>query len=85
MRVYDVDDKLWFNLLGRLGSCERGMELLHTRSNVFTTLSDPLIDHASGPRQQQQVYWASLSSTGLRLGRVGSTAGSSGVLSKPVR
>ena len=59
------------------------MELLHTRSNVFTTLSDPLIDHISG--RQQQVYWASLSSAGLRLGRVGSTAGSSGVLSKPVR
>ena len=84
MPVDYVDDKLWFDLLGRLGSCERSMELLHTRSNVFTTLSDPLIDHISG-RQQQQVYWASLSSTGLRLGRVGSTAGSSGVLSKPVR
>ena len=78
-----VDDKLWVDLLGRLGSCERSMELLHTRSNVFTTLSDPLIDHISG--RQQQVYWASLSSTGLRLGRVGSTAGSSEVISKPVR
>ena len=78
-----VDDKLWINLKGRLGSCERSMELLYTRSNVFTTLSAPLIDHIS--RRHQQVYWASLSSTGLRLGRVGSTAGSSGVLSKPVR